>query len=312
MAKCTSCKSRDSIFIRPYSGEKMCGRCFKKSIEKKVQTTISKYDMLKRDDMLAVAVSGGKDSISLLYILTKIEKNFPQARLCAVTVDEGLRGYRDEAMKFAMKSCQKLGVKHSVVSFKEMFGYSLDELVNMIQRKGEKDLTPCSYCGVLRRRALNSVTREADANKLATAHNLDDETQTILLNIIHGDATRISRVKPVLSVVHPKLVQRIKPFCEVPEREIALYAYLKKIQFQENPCPYAQTALRNDIRTMLNRMEQKHAGTKFTIFRSMERIRPALEAMGEEEELHDCKLCGEPTLGEVCRPCQMLQKLHIL
>jgi uncharacterized protein (TIGR00269 family) len=312
MVKCTSCKSRDAVFVRPYSGEKLCGRCFKKSIERKVQVTISKYDMLKRDDMLAVAVSGGKDSVSLLHILTKVEKKFPEARLFAVTVDEGIKGYRDEAMKFAIENCQKLGVEHRVISFKEMYGYGLDELVDMIRRKGEKDLTPCSYCGVLRRRALNTLARKTGVNKLATAHNLDDETQTILLNIIHGDAMRISRVKPVLSVVHPKLIQRIKPFCEVPEREIALYAYLKKIQFQEIPCPYAQTALRNDIRDMLNKMEQKHAGTKFTILRSIERIRPALEAMGEEEKLHDCKLCGEPTMGEVCGPCQMLQRLHIL
>lgn len=312
MAKCSSCKSTDAIFMRPYSGEELCGRCFKKSIERKVQVTISKYAMLERDDTLAVAVSGGKDSISLLHILTKIEKGFPEARLCAVTVDEGIKGYRDEAMKFAIKNCQKLGVEHKVISFKEMFGYMLDELVNMTRRKGEKDLTPCSYCGVLRRRALNSVAQKAGANKLATAHNLDDETQTILLNIIHGDVIRIARAKPVLSVAHPRLIQRIKPFCEVPEREIALYAYLKKIQFQGIPCPYAQTALRNDIRNMLNRMERKHAGTKFTIFRSMERIRPALEAMDKEEKLRDCKLCGEPTMGEVCMPCQMLQSLHVL
>jgi len=312
MTTCTSCKSRDAIFMRSYSGEELCGRCFKKSIERKVQITISKYDMLERNDTLAVAVSGGKDSVSLLHILTKIERNFPKARLHAVTVDEGIKGYRDEAMKFAIKNCQKLDVEHKMISFKEIYGYRLDELADIIRKKGQKDLTPCSYCGVLRRRALNSVARKAGANKLATAHNLDDETQTILLNIIHGDVIRIARAKPVLSVAHPRLIQRIKPFCEVPEREIALYAYLKKIQFQEIPCPYAQTALRNDIRNMLNRMERKHAGTKFTIFRSMERIRLALEALGEEEELHDCKLCGEPTLGEVCRPCQMLQKLHIL
>ena len=312
MAKCTSCKSRDTVFMRPYSGEKLCRRCFRKSVERKVQVTISKYDMLERDDMLAVAVSGGKDSISLLHLLTKIEKNFPEASLFAVTVDEGINGYRDEAMKFAIRNCQKLGIEHKVISFKELYGYSLDELVDVIRGREEKDLTPCSYCGVLRRRALNRVARETGANKLATAHNLDDETQTMLLNIIHGDAMRISRVKPVLSVVHPKLIQRIKPFCEVPEREIAFYAYLKKIQFQEIPCPYAQAALRNDIRNMLNRIEQKHAGTKFTIFRSMERIRVALEAMGVKEELHECRMCGEPTLGEVCKPCQMLQRLHIL
>jgi len=112
--------------------------------------------------------------------------------------------------------------------------------------------------------------------------------------------------------MHPKLVQRIKPLCGVPEKEVALYAYLKKIGFQSIPCPYAGTALRNDVRTMLNRMEEKHAGIKFTIFKSMERIRPALEAMAEEVKLRDCKICGEPTVSEICKPCQMLRELSIL
>jgi uncharacterized protein (TIGR00269 family) len=115
----------------------------------------------------------------------------------------------------------------------------------------------------------------------------------------------------VLTVIHPKLVQRVKPVCEVPEKEIAFYAYLRRIEFQSIPCPYAQTALRNDIRTMLNRLEEKHAGTKFAVFRSVERIRPALEAMAEEAKLQNCRICGEPTVGELCKPCQMLQELHV-
>jgi len=90
-----------------------------------------------------------------------------------------------------------------------------------------------------------------------------------------------------------------------------LYAYLKGIKFQSIPCPYAQTALRNDIRTMLNRMEHKHAGTLFTIFNSIEKIRPALEASAEEVKLQDCKRCGEPTVGDICRACQMLQDIEI-
>jgi len=298
--------------MRPYSGEKLCGRCFCKSIENKVRGTISKYEMLEPKDKIMVAVSGGKDSVTLLHILTKIEKTFPKATLSAVTVDEGIKGYRDEALKVAAKNCRKLGVEHLVTSFKEMYGYTLDEIVNMIRKREEKGLTPCSYCGVLRRRALNTAAREAGVDKLATAHSLDDETQTMILNIIHGDALRIARAKPVLTVIHPKLVQRVKPFCEVPEKEIAFYVYLRKIEFQVIPCPYAQTALRNDVRTMLNRMEEKHAGTKFTIFRSMERIRPALEAMVEEAKLKDCRICGEPTVGELCKPCQMLQELRIL
>jgi len=298
--------------MRLYSGEKLCGKCFCKSIESRVRATISKYEMLEPKEKIMVAVSGGKDSVTLLHILTKIERAFPEATLSAVTVDEGIKGYRDEALRVAAKNCRKLGVEHLVTSFKEMYGYTLDEIVGMIQKREKKGLTPCSYCGVLRRRALNTAAREAGVDKLATAHSLDDETQTMILNILHGDALRIARAKPVLTVIHPKLVQRVKPLCEVPEKEIAFYAYLRKIEFQGIPCPYAQTALRNDVRTMLNRMEEKHAGTNFAIFRSIERIRPALEAMAEEAKLRDCRICGEPTVGDFCKPCQMLQELHIL
>jgi uncharacterized protein (TIGR00269 family) len=311
MAMCALCKKKEAVFMRRYSGEKLCVRCFCKSIENKVRGTISKYEMFEPKDKIMVAVSGGKDSVTLLHILTKIEKAFPDAALSTVTVDEGIRGYRDEALKVAKKNCQKLGVEHVVTSFKEMYGYTLDEIVNMIRNRKKKGLTPCSYCGVLRRRALNTAARKAGVDKLATAHSLDDETQTMLLNIIHGDVLRITRAKPVLTVIHPKLVQRVKPVCEVPEKEIAFYAYLKRIEFQSIPCPYAQTALRNDIRTMLNRLEEKHAGTKFTVFRSVERIRPALEAMAEEAKLRNCRKCGEPTVGELCKPCQMLQELHV-
>ncbi|MBE0512235.1 TIGR00269 family protein [Candidatus Bathyarchaeota archaeon] len=311
MVMCTLCKRKEAVFMRRYSGEKLCGRCFCKSMESKVRGTISKYEMFEPKDRIMVAVSGGKDSVTLLHILTKIEKAFPDAALSAVTVDEGIKGYRDEALKVAKKNCQKLGVEHVVTSFKEMYGYELDEIVNMIRQRKKKGLTPCSYCGVLRRRALNTAAREAGVDKLATAHSLDDETQTMLLNIIHGDALRIARAKPVLTVIHPKLVQRVKPVCEVPEKEIAFYAYLRRIEFQSIPCPYAQTALRNDIRTMLNRLEEKHAGIKFTVFRSMERIRPALEAMAEEAKLQNCRKCGEPTVGKLCKPCQMLQELRV-
>jgi uncharacterized protein (TIGR00269 family) len=312
MALCTLCKRKEAVYSRPYSGEMLCKRCFSKSVEDKVRAKISKYEMLQPNDKIMIAVSGGKDSVTLLHILTRIEKNFPKATLSAVTIDEGIKGYRGEALEIAANNCKKLGVPHMIASFKEMYGYTLDEIVDTIQKKEEKGLTPCSFCGVLRRQALNTVARETGANKLATAHTLDDETQTMLLNIIHGDAARIARVKPVLSEVHPKLVQRVKPLCEIPEREVALYAYLKNIDYQGVRCPYAGTALRNDVRTMLNRIEAKHPGTKFAIFRSIERIRPALEATTGEAELKECKMCGEPTIGEVCKPCQMLQELHTL
>ena len=212
--------------------------------------------MLSFDDHLAMAVSGGKDSLSLLHILAKLNRFRPKTKLTAVTVDEGIKGYRNEALEIAAANCKQLEIPHHIVSFKELYGFTLDEIVLKARSRGEKELTACAYCGVLRRKAINAGARQVHANKVATAHTLDDEVQTVLMNIFHGDIMRLAKEKPVTSEVHPLLVQKIKPFCEIPEKESALYAYVKKIEFQDTPCPYASEALRNDIRGMVNRWRQ--------------------------------------------------------
>jgi uncharacterized protein (TIGR00269 family) len=306
---CTACERREIIFFRPYSGQKLCTKCFSESIEAKVRATIARYGMFSFSDRIAVAVSGGKDSLSLLQIIAKMERNRPKAALTAVTVDEGIRGYRDEALDIASAECTKLGVSHHVVSFKQLLGFTLDELVEKKRHDGDVRLTPCAYCGILRRRALNVAAREVGATKLATGHTLDDEAQTVLMNIFRGDVGRLAKEKPVTDEVHPKLVQRVKPFCEVPENESALYAYVKRTRFQAAPCPYAGEALRNDFRAMLNQMEAKHAGTKFTLFNSLERLRPALRTIAGEGEFTECAECGEPSSGGLCKVCAILREM---
>ena len=305
------CGRRNAVYLRKYSGERLCARCFCLSIEDKVRTAIAKYEMLRFDDRIAVGVSGGKDSMALLHILSMLEKLFPKVGLVAVTVDEGIRGYRDEALRIAERGCRRLGIEHVVVSFKDLFGQELDRLIQRLREKKVESggLTPCAYCGVLRRRALNVAAREWGATKLATAHNLDDETQTILLNILHGNPLRIAENKPVRSSADPNLVCRVKPFCEVLEKETTLYAYLRKIEFQVVPCPYASAALRNDVRTMLNRMEERHPGLKYTVYRSAERMWSSLEVTADSEKSTSCMYCGEPTFNDVCQPCKMLQDL---
>jgi uncharacterized protein (TIGR00269 family) len=105
-------------------------------------------------------------------------------------------------------------------------------------------------------------------------------------------------------------VQKIKPFCEILEKESALYAYVKKITFQDTPCPYATQALRNDIRGMLNRMEEKHTGTKFTVARVMEKLRPALEETAKKEDFKTCRECGEPSAADLCKTCEMIRRVR--
>ena len=265
--------------------------------------------MFNFDDRIAVAVSGGKDSISLLHILAKLERHHREASVVAVTVDEGIKGYRGEALQIAAANCQNLGVEHHVVSFRQLYGFTLDQLLEKAHCKGVKGLTSCAYCGVLRRRALNVGAREVEADKIATGHTLDDEVQTVLMNVFRGDLLRLVKEKPVTDDVHPGFVRKVKPFCEIPEKESTLYAYVKNVRFQDTPCPYASEALRNEVRVMLNCLEEKHAGTKFTVFKSIERIRPALDEIVRKDEFRECVKCGEPASSDLCRTCEMLKQI---
>lgn len=301
---CTKCKSKTSIYLRPYSGERLCLGCFTASIRERVERTVSRFNMFEFDSRIAVGVSGGKDSLNLLHLLVRMEAKFPKAEVIAVSIDEGVGGYRDEALRFAEEACKRLGVEHLILSFRDLFGLTMDEIVEKTEGGA---LTPCSYCGVLRRRALNKAAAEVEADRLATAHNLDDVAQTALLNIMRGDLRRLAAMHPGGNELRG-FVRRVKPFCEVPERESTLYAYLRGIEFQSTPCPYAEEAMRNDIRSFLNRMEIKRPGTKFIVYRTALNLIPKIRGKGAEL-IGLCRICGEPTRGDICRVCQMVCEL---
>ncbi|MHA1632305.1 MAG: TIGR00269 family protein [Candidatus Freyarchaeota archaeon] len=307
MSTCMYCH-REAVIYRPYSGEKLCKKCFTESLEKKVRKTISRYKMLQPDSRIAIAVSGGKDSMALLYILNKIEQKYPESELVVITVDEGILGYREDALRIIKKATKKLGVEWRMSSFKELFSYTLDELVSIAQEKfGEKRLKACTYCGVLRRKAINMLARQVGADVVATAHNLDDETQTILMNILRGDIVRFLRNRPRKKLTIEGLVPRVKPFKEIPEEEIALYVHFNQIDHHQTPCPYHQEAYREDVRNFLNRLERDHPGTKYSILRIYTKI---LEKIPEEEAyLKTCIRCGEPSSEEICKTCQLLGEL---
>jgi len=260
---------------------------------------------LEPHDIVAVALSGGKDSLALLRIMRKLEGRHPTAQLVALTVDEGISGYRDEAVAISRDACDELKIQHVVVSFSDLFGVTMDDIASK-----ENELQPCSYCGVLRRKALNEAARRVGATKLATAHNLDDEAQTAFLNIMHGDVERILRPSSVRSKTQAGLIPRIKPLAEVPERETTLYAYASGSRFQAVPCPYGHDALRGDIRIMLNRLELKHPGLKHTVLSSIERLSNKVTTRERVRAFRACIICGDPTPNDECEACKMLRALR--
>jgi len=301
-ALCSICKHGQAFYRRQYEGVNLCRSCFKESVEKKVRRTISNWKMFSPEDHVAVAVSGGKDSLTLLIVLKKLTLRFPRTRITAVTVDEGIESYREEAVKLASDYCQTLGVDHEVISFKELFGSELD---TYLKDKKER-LTACSYCGVFRRKAINIAARRVGANKIATAHNLDDVLQTYLLNILEGDVERFVRFSPVLQDPRGQFLTRVKPLCEVPEKEVALYGYSDDLKFQSASCPYMGEALRNELRSIFNRLELAHPGVLFSAYHAMLKLRKLAEPGIAPSILQSCERCGEPSVASLCEACRMM------
>ncbi|WP_457753358.1 TIGR00269 family protein [Thermococcus sp.] len=301
--KCSKC-GKEAVYHARYEGKYYCHKHFNEMVEKKVKQTVRKYRMIKRGERIVVGVSGGKDSVVLLHLLAKLRKRFP-FEIVAITIDEGIEGYRPPSVEIAKKNAELLGIEHHVYSFKEYIGFTLDETVQIMGsfERGER-VGACSYCGVWRRWLLNYAAQDVGADKLAIGLNLDDEAQVFLMNIMRGDIARLGRTGPYYEVIHKDLVPRIKPLREVPEKEIVLYAVLNNIEVDFSECPYAVEAFRAEIRDWLNEMEEKHPGTKYQILRSYDKLFPILARHYAKRELNRCKICGQPTTGEICKACQ--------
>ena len=299
------CKEPRIIF-RPYSGESLCERCFRESVLNAVRTTISKFDMLHHTDRIAVAYSGGKDSLVLLSILLEIQERFPKSELIAITLEEGSQ--QDYKRRSTLEQVTRLlKVEHVTSSYQDLFSLTLDEIVDSASNFPSA-LSPCAYCGTLRRQGLNILARKIDANKLALGHNLDDEVQSMLMNLIRGDVQRLRRISPLLKGTPGLLVPRVKPLYHLLENEIALYADLLNLPVYRPPCPYKETSLRSEIRNWLNTFEERHPGTKYNLHATFTKLIQTLDA---EEQLpyQQCQVCGEITSRNICSVCLYRQQL---
>ncbi len=300
---------KPGFYRRPNSGEVLCRRCLVRSVERTATKTVHREKLFTRQDRIMIALSGGKDSVALAHLLALMERNHP-TDLVALTIDEGLKGYREEGLAISRKVCGDLGLEHRVVTFKEFYGHSLEEIHRMAEEKGT-GLLGCTFCGILRRRLLNEAAIDIGATKVATGHNLDDEAQTALINILRGDVSRLARLgaKPVTA--RKGFVPRVKPLRYIPEREIALYVYVKGYPLYEKECPFVRDSLRDEVRDILNGIDSRHPGTKFSVVRGTDRLSELLKADVEASTIGSCAKCGSPTGRETCRTCEVLALLGI-
>ena len=265
-----SCCSQKPI-IELSAREKLCKAHFIEYFEGKVFKTIRQFDLIGRKEHLGVALSGGKDSLTLLHLLSKLSKQNPKIKLTAIAINEGIHGYRDKTLITAGKFCEKNKVPLHVYSYEDEFGMPLDNMLKAL------DVKPCTICGIFRRYLLNKKSRELGFTKLATGHNLDDEAQSIVMNQFKNSIQASARLGPksgISDAGNKNFVQRIKPLYLCTEKEVAIYAFVNNLLDDFNECPNVAESYRARVRDMLNDFENENPGTKHAIINSFLQVLP--------------------------------------
>ena len=200
---CKNCLEKPVIKLTN-SNIQLCKQHFIRYFERKVLNLIKEYKLVERNDKVGVALSGGKDSLTVLNILNNLKKKIRIFDLEAIAIDEGIKDYRDKTLITAKKFCEDNKIKLHIFSYKKEFGDTLDNFLKKSKFKS------CSVCGPFRRYLLNKKSKELGFNKLATGHNLDDEAQTIMMNYFRRNIETSARLGPITGIVKDKrFIRRI-------------------------------------------------------------------------------------------------------
>ncbi|MGI6563111.1 MAG: tRNA lysidine(34) synthetase [Clostridia bacterium] len=227
-----------------------------KRILGQTRKAIHDYDMIQENDRIAVGVSGGKDSMGLLYALSLLQKFFPvKFELCAITIMSGLNDFDPAPLRTFIEG---LGIPYII---EETY---IGKLVFEIRQ--EKN--PCSLCANMRRGALNNAALAHGCNKLALAHNWDDCIETFMMSMIYEG--RLHTFSPVTHMER-KNVYLIRPFLYCREGDILRYVKQNQIPVLKNPCPHAGKSKRQEIKEMLAQMAKVNPDIKSNIFGAIQR-----------------------------------------
>ncbi|MBI2128649.1 TIGR00269 family protein [Candidatus Woesearchaeota archaeon] len=277
---------------------------FIKNFENKIKKTIKKFNLLNKKEEIFVAVSGGKDSTAILYLLKKLGYNVE-----AITVDVLIGKYTKQNLEKIRGFCKKINIELHVISFREKFGYSLCYIRSVLNSKG-LDLKSCTICGVLRRYLINKYARKLKADKIVTGHNLDDEAQAILMNFLRNRLDLNSRLGPISGVVKDKkFIPRIKPLYLTAEKDIVKYSKILDFDVDYGKCPCCHDAYRNFIRGLLNESEEKNPKIKENIVLYFLRDIKNTKNNKINKAINYCNNCGEPAKGTICQTCNLLSKI---
>ena len=295
--KCTKCGDTATLELRRHNAA-FCAPDFLAFFRRQVTTAVRKHRMLTPEEPVLVAVSGGKDSLALWDVL--IEEGY---RTSGLYLDLGIFEYSVESKA----KCEAFAAARGVPLIVDTVADAVGAPVPVIQRVTRRP--PCSGCGLSKRYLTNRAALAHGFPVVATGHNLDDEAATLLGSVLQWQTDALARQSPALPSTHPKLVRRVKPLYRLSERETAAYAFLRRIDYIVEECPFARGATSIAHKEILSRMEDASPGTKHNfLFGFFEKARPAFER-AEGAVLKECERCGQVTTGTVCAFCKLADQV---
>lgn len=299
-ARCSRC-GRDAEVRVPYAKLNLCRDHFLEYMENRLYKTFERYGLTKYAKSILAAVSGGKDSMSMLYMLAKLKDKLELRELVGFHLVMGLGGYSEISKKVFEKACSELGVKCIVLDLKDVIGYTLPELAARVKRP------PCSTCGVIKRYMVNLVAVEAGIDAAALGHHMDDLLTFALKNFLTTGSIGHLKLAPVAPGVPGIMATRIKPLYEFYEQDLKLYAELHGIEHVASGCPFKYLdPISASVKRMLDELEKASPGFKVSLIRKLTK-----STSGEvlEARVVPCKYCGMPSASGVCSFCRLTEKV---
>lgn len=263
---CELCKTGRAVIVRPKNLQKICKPCFLAIFEQEAHETITSSNLFRRGERLAIGASGGKDSTVLASILKTLnERHDYGLDLCLLSIDEGIKGYRDDSLETVKRNAVQYDMPLEIVGYDELYGWTMDQVVAQIGKKGN-----CTYCGVFRRQALDRGAAKLGIKHVVTGHNADDVAETVMMNLLRGDLPRLARATSIVTSSAASDIKRSKPLKYAYEKEIVLYAYHKKLDYFSTECIYSPEAFRGSARALIKDLEKIRPSSILDIVKSGE------------------------------------------
>eukprot|EP00866_Antonospora_locustae_P001995 jgi/Antlo1/1995/2204 len=297
---CDKCGLTKAVVLRSKDCTKLCKTCFFRAFEDEIHETIKGSNMFRRGERVAIGMSGGKDSTVLAHVMDILNRRHCYGlELVLLCIDEGIRGYRDHSLSTARENQRELGLHMAVLSFEELFGVSMDTVVEKTGRRGN-----CTSCGTFRRRALEIGALQLGANCIATGHNADDMAETVLLNLFRGDINRLKRC--TVARTADSVIPRCKPFKFTFQKEIVMYAFHKKLLYFSVECTYSPGAFRGEMRSFVKDLEKINPRLITNLIKSGDDFS---EKMPSPSNAYPCSRCSMQSLSRICQVCRLIENL---